>query len=133
MSLDIVGFRESSHLRVGYGAFAVFRRELLSAAPLDFQLQYQLWWESVWDDHVMRPGPYMEYTEFPDWDRTPMRAVLWAFFAHSDCDGDWEDPHGVAALLRVLRDRLPDRSRIDRNLLDNMIERFANSDEVRFR
>ena len=129
----VVRSEETGDLHVGYRAFKNLRDGLLEAAPLDFRLEHQLWWESAWDANgMLREGPYIDYEDFPDWDATPMRARLWEFCGHSDCGGSWEDPRGTAELLRILEGRLPDGSPVDRKLLGLIIELFACSDEVEF-
>ena len=131
--LDIQGYRETGHISMGYGTFKRLRDDLLKATPLDFQLEYRLWYGSAWEPNgMMKSGPYIDYESFPDWDATPMRVRLWEFFGHPDCEGDWDDPKATAELLGILRERLPVNSVIDRRLLDDLIALFSESDEVRF-
>lgn len=132
MSIDVRGYKEAMHISMGYRAFHRLREDLLPATPLGFRLEHQLWFESAWDGIFPMPGPYIDYTDFPDWDATPMMERLWELYAHPDHTGGWEDPKGTAELLGILRDRLPDGSRVDRELLDTLIELFSVSDVVRF-
>ena len=84
---------------------------------------------------MMKPGPYIEYTSFPDWNRTRMRRAAWEFFGHSDCEGGFEDTKETLRFLQWLSGRVVETGRYDADneaLLHELIDVFEVSDEVEF-
>lgn len=99
MGLDISGYIEHDHCKISYWGFDVFREWCLDLMPLDFQLAFRLWMDSK-DPEPKVPEGWMNN-----------KYTAWAFFSHSDSEGEFWDTDDMAEFLRCLKDRASCRIR----------------------